>query len=207
MKATANWIKEHDDRWSFIVLYIGGAVALSIWLNLFWVIMLMLVHFVLEIARGLLLQVRRPLMHALWEVKLDIALVLFALVVALYSEHVMAMLGLGQAARAGQAARGLQLATRFAIIERALRIIVLTMDDFARLVQASLKLRNRRNAAPAGGEAQLAAAVGPAAAAGDMLSLAFGAACLALILLLPSLIGTPADELTVQILHEISPFR
>lgn len=204
------WIKEHDDRWSFIILYIGGAVALSIWLNLFWVIVLMLAHFVLEIVRGHLLQARRPLLHALWEVKLDIALILFALVVALYSEHILALLGLGHAARAGQAARGLQFAARFAVIERALRIIVLTMDDFARLVQAVLKFRSRNKQAEpslAGHEAHTLSGATAAYQTGDVLSLAFGALCLTLIVLLPTLIGTPVDELAGQILHEISPYR
>jgi len=147
MTAAAQWIREHDDRLSFVVLYISGAIILSIVLNLFWVMMLMLGHFILEIFRGYLIKTERPFTHALWEVKLDIGLVLFALVVALYAEHVLALLGLGQAARVGQAARGLEVAARFGIVERALRIFVLTIDDLARLVQAGFKFR-RRGAEP-----------------------------------------------------------
>lgn len=209
MAAVRQWIEDHDDRLSFVILYIGGAVALSILLNLFSVIVLMLAHFALEIVRGHLLGAKRPLAHALWEVKLDIALVLFALVVALYADHVLALLGLGQAARAGQAARGLQAAARFGIIERTLRIVVLTADDAFRLVQAALKLRSRSaaTAAPAPLATAPATSGGTGLGTGDIVSLAFGAVCLALILLAPDIIGTTPDAVASQVLHEVSPGR
>jgi hypothetical protein len=209
MAAVRQWIEDHDDRLSFVILYIGGAVALSILLNLFWVIVLMLAHFALEIVRGHLLGAKRPLAHALWEVKLDIALVLFALVVALYADHVLALLGLGQAARAGQATRGLQAAARFGIIERTLRIVVLTADDAFRLVQAALKLRSRSaaTAAPAPLATAPATSGGTGLGTGDIVSLAFGAVCLALILLAPDIIGTTPDAVASQVLHEVSPGR
>lgn len=211
MTRALEWIREHDDRLSFVVLYIGGAIALSIWLNLFWVIMLMLGHFALEIVRGYLLDARRPLAHALWEVKLDIALVLFALVVALYSEFVLGILGLGQAARAGQAARGLQAAARFGVIERTLRIVVLTSDDVLRLVQAAFRLRGKSAAAkPAPAAVEVAAMVPdeePAIGAGDIASLAFGALCLLLLLLAPQITDAAPDAVATQLLYEISPDR
>jgi hypothetical protein len=209
MTAALHWVREHDDRLSFVVLYVGGAIVLSVFLNLFWVAMLMLGHFGLEIFRGHLLRAERPVLHALWEVKLDIALLLFALVVALYADHVLALLGLGQAARAGQAARGLQVAAKFGIVERALRILVLTMDDIARLVQAVIKLQ-RKDAEPAGAPAR-AGAHGPAEPSapgtGDVLSLAFAGLCLMLIVLVPPLTGAPAADVGAHILHELSPYR
>jgi len=212
MTAAAQWIKEHDDRWSFMLVYIGGAIVLSIVLNLFWVMMLMLGHFVLEVFRGYLLKAERPFVHALWEVKLDIGLVLFALVVALYAEHVLALLGLGQAARAGQAIRGLEVAARFGIVERALRIFVLTIDDLARLVQVAVKFHSRKaEPAPvaASNDAQSVVESAPWASPGpgDVLSLSFVALCLFLIALTPSLTGTPAAHVTMQIFHEVSPHR
>lgn len=210
MTQALDWIREHDDRLSFVILYIGGAILLSIWLNLFWVAMLMLGHFALEIVRGHLLNARRPVAHALWEVKLDIALLLFALVVALYADLVLGLLGLGQAARAGQAARGLQAAARFGVIERALRIVVLTSDDVLRLAQAAFRLRGKS----ASGSTALAAVDAPAPApgesavgAGDMVSLAFGAVCLLLILLAPQITGATPETVASQLLHEISPGR
>lgn len=212
MTAAAQWIREHDDRLSFVVLYISGAIVLSIVLNLFWVMMLMFGHFILEIFRGYLLKVKRPFVHALWEVKLDIGLVLFALVVALYAEHVLALLGLGQAARAGQAVRGVQAAARFGIVERALRIFVLTMDDLARLVQAAFKF-GRRSTEPATAQPSRHAHsdVDPelksSPGIGDMLSLSFAALCLILIVFTPSMTGTPATDVAPNILQELSPLR
>ncbi|WP_072394081.1 hypothetical protein [Hyphomicrobium sp. CS1GBMeth3] len=210
MAQALQWIRDHDDRLSFVVLYIGGAIALSVWLNLFWVIMLMLGHFALEIARGYLLDAKRPLTRALWEVKLDIALVLFALVVALYSELVLGLLGLGQAARAGQAVRGLQAATRFGVIERALRIVVLTADDALRLVQAAMKFRNRSAEQATPTSAPIAAPqddTDDSIGAGDIASLAFGALCLLLILLAPQFTESTPDDIANQLLQEISPHR
>lgn len=211
MTTALHWVRDHDDRLSFVLLYIGGAIALSVWLNLFWVAMLMLGHFALEIFRGHLLKAERPLFHALWEVKLDIGLLLFALVVALYADHVLALLGLGQAARAGQAARGLQAVAKFGIVERALRILVLTMDDIARLVQAVIKFRKKDE------EPQIAAASfdlpsdasGSTAALGttDVLSLIFAGVCLLFILLSPSLTGAATAEVGSRLVTELSPFR
>ncbi|MGF1650001.1 MAG: hypothetical protein ACFCUN_06090 [Hyphomicrobiaceae bacterium] len=210
MRSALEWIREHDDRLSFVILYVGGAIILSIWLNLFWVAMLMVLHFTIEIARGLILDRRNAVLHAIWEVKLDVALILFALTVALYAEHIFALLGLSQAARAGQAAKGVQFATRFAIIERAFRVFLMTIDDIARLVQVALKLRKQSSTTqPAKGVEQAAPPM-PADAAeqittGDILILAFGAACVALILLMPMLTGVSFSEVIDQIARELSP--
>jgi hypothetical protein len=209
MTAAMHWVRDHDDRLSFVLFYIGGAIILSVWLNLFWVAMLMLAHFGLEILRGHLLKAERPLMHALWEVKLDVGLLLFALVVAIYSEHVLALLGLGQAARAGQAARGLQVAAKFGIVERALRILVLTMDDIARLVQAVIKFRNK-SGQPATARLQAEApdrSEASSPAWGDIFSLGFAFACLLLILLTPSLTGASTADVGAHLLQELSPSR
>lgn len=212
MTAAAQWIREHDDRLSFVVLYISGAILLSIVLNLFWVMMLMLAHFVLEIVRGYLLKVRQPFFHAVWEVKLDIGLVLFALVVALYAEHVLALLGLGQVARAGQAVRGLEVAARFGVVERALRVVALTIDDFARLAQAAVKFGTRKNepaTAPPSAHVLCDVDPGPKSSTGigDVLSLSFVVLCLILIAVTPSLTGKPTADVTVQIVQELSPYR
>lgn len=213
MTAALHWVRDHDDRLSFVVLYIGSAIGLSILLNLFWVAMLMLGHFVLEIVRSGLLNAKRPILRAVWEVKLDIGLLLFALVVALYSEHVLALLGLGQAARAGQAARGLQVVAKFGIVERALRILVLTMDDLARLVQAVIKFRKRGAEATAAGAPMSAGAPAQAPAqeagigTGDVASLLFAGLCVMLIAAAPSLTGAAPADVGSRLLTELSPYR
>jgi hypothetical protein len=206
MTAAFHWVRDHDDRLSFVLLYIEGAIALSVWLNLFSVAMLMLGHFGLEVFRARLLKMERPVLQALWEVKLDIGLLLFALVVALYADQVLAVLGLGQAARAGQAARGLQVVAKFGIVERALRILVLTMDDIARLVQAIVKFRNK------GVDSEpMPAPTSPPPEApnsvADVMSLAFTGACLLLIVFTPTLTGAAPAEVATQLLLELSPYR
>lgn len=140
-----SWIDEHDERWSFILFYVGAAILLSIYATLFWVTLLMLCHYGLEIWRHYVIKAAHPILHALWEVKLDVALILFAFVITLYSDMVMAALGIGQAARAGQAVRGAQMLTRFAVIERALRIFFLTVDDITRVLLIGWRVIRGKN--------------------------------------------------------------
>lgn len=128
-----DWIYHHDDRWSFIVLYVGGAIVLSNIASLFWVAALMVAHFALEYVRNSMLRTPMPIAHSLWEIKLDFGLVLFALVIVLYVDVVFAALGIGQAARAAQAVKGAQMATRFSVIQRSLRVFFLVLDDFAKV--------------------------------------------------------------------------
>lgn len=136
------WIADHDDRWSFILAYVGGAVLLSVFTHLFWVAMLMLAHLLLEIWRHVTMGSKHPLWESLWHVKLDIALLLFALVVSLYADTVMAAIGLGQAAR------GAQIISRFVIIKRSIHIFFLTVDDMVRVSRLGLKILKGRGKGP-----------------------------------------------------------
>lgn len=90
---------------------------------------------------------------------------------------------------------------RVGVIERVLRIVVLTSDDVLRLVQAAVRLRGK-SAAPAPPPEE-ETAVG----AGDIASLAFGALCLLLIVLAPQITGATPDAVAAQLLHEITPVR
>lgn len=212
--AFKNWLHEHDDRWSFIVLYVGGAILLSVYAGLFWVGMLMLLHFLLELLRHSLAGIDKPFAHALWEVKLDIGLFLFALVIVLYSDSVLAALGLGHAARATQAMRGAQMATRFGIIQRSLRVFFMIVDDLTKFMLAVVKgITRSKN----GGALPLSAAVrevvtedesGPPwrrIGRGDYFSFAFMGGCLAFLLLAPLLTGTAAVDCLAEILAELTP--
>ncbi len=218
MESVRNWIREHDDRWSFVFLYVGGAVALSIFMNLFWVMMLMAGNFLLKIYRNYLVGKPAILLTSLWQVKLDIALILFAFVIGVYSEHVFAALGLSQAARAGQAVRGLQMATRFGIIERGMKVFLMTVDDQARIVNAIVKARKKKQA---GGEACIEAAAIPEPqpesgepdypwrarwGKGDIFTFTFGGTCATLLLLAPSLTGRETGAVIQALLAQISPF-
>ena len=212
METLKEWIKEHDDRWSFVILYVGGAVCLSVFLNLFWVVMLMTGNFFLKLYRNYLLAFEKPLLTSLWQVKLDIALVIFALMIGIYAEHVFAALGLSQAARAGQAVRGLQMATRFGLIERGLKVFLMTIDDQARLVNAVVKARKKKK-----GQIVVPEAALPEAddgynglpwkqwSKGDVFSFAFGGICLALICGAPLLIDHSYDEIFGNIVRQLHP--
>lgn len=212
MNALKDWIKDHDDRWSFVFLYVGGAVALSVFMNLFWVAMLMAGNFCLKSYRNYLVAKPRPLLTSLWQVKLDIGLVFFALVIGLYADHIFAALGLSQAARAGQAVRGLQMVTRFGVIERGLKVFFLTIDDQARLVNAVVKARKKKRQTVAipdeaipEPEAHEPAYPWKYWGKGDIFSVGFGLVCLSLIFAAPLMLGLAPGEVAGHILRQLTP--
>jgi hypothetical protein len=141
-----DFIAHHDDRWLFVAVYIGLAVVLSIALGLFWLVAVAGLHFALEVMRQAQHRSGTPdiVSHALWEIKLDIALVLLALAMALYMEVVLGILGLQSAARAGAASRAGMRLTRLAAWERNIRAIVLLADDVARVIQIGVTRVLRR---------------------------------------------------------------
>lgn len=206
-----NWVANHDERWSFILLYVVGAVLLSVFASLFWVAMLALLHFGIEIWRHYIIEDEKPILLSLWQVKLDIALILFALVIGLYSEIVMGALGLGQAAR------GAQIVSRFAIIERGLRIFFLTVDDFTRISLILWRRVVKKQNGKTGKDMQRAVELleqeeeklhpvdESKLSKGDIFSLSFGALCLILLIISPYFTGDTALETVQAILAELSP--
>ncbi len=212
------WIRDHDDRWSFIAVYILGAMALSVFMNLFWVMMLALVHVTLKTIRNMIVDQPAPFLSALWQVKLDIALILFAVTISVYSHHLFAALGLGQAAR------GAAIATRFGIIERGLKVFFMTIDDQARLVGAALKLARRSRAVekenahlPDLPEVVAESGIDPEpythtlpwkkVGKGDYFAMGFALLCLTLLVSSPALLGIEPAAALQTILHEISPSK
>lgn len=221
-----NWVDEHDDRWSFIIFYVGLSVLLSIFMSLFWVALLMLAHLALETVRHIMLGMDRPFLRSLWRVKLDIALVFFALVIGLYADTIMAALGLGYTARAAQAARSSQLVTRFAVVQRGLRVVMMTMDDMTRLTGAVFRTLSGRRQTVAQAVTQAVAGSAqnapydhddPAILAtrgtppwqsperGDWFSLGFGALCLLLIFCAPLLTKRDYHETLHSITTQFTP--
>jgi hypothetical protein len=136
------WVVEHDDSWIFIVTYIGLAVILSVAIGLFWLVVVVAVHAVFEYVRQRHHDTRQPgvLLRAAWEVKLDVALVIFALALAVYMEKILGVVGLGGAARLG-----VQSGARVAGWARALRGILLSLDDAAQVARAAgARLKGKR---------------------------------------------------------------
>ncbi len=139
-----DWVREHDERWSFVVLYLGLAVGLSVFVSLFWLLVVAGLHFALECGRqahyrGSTLEIGA---HALWEIKLDVGLVLLALTLVLYIDVVLGLLGLQSAARAAAVTRaGARIGTRAAAWERNIRTFLLTVDEMARVAYAAFLFR------------------------------------------------------------------
>jgi hypothetical protein len=143
-----HFIAHHDESWLFVAIYIGLAVVLSILLSLFWLVAVAGLHFLLECAR------HAPhrdgpadtAAHALWEIKLDVTLVLIALALALYMDVVLGVLGLQSAARVTAASRIGMRAARFAAWQRVIRGAVLVADDV--FVVGARVLRRGQSAEP-----------------------------------------------------------
>lgn len=181
-------------------------------MNLFWVILLMTGNFCLKIYRNYLVAKPLPFLTSLWQVKLDIGLIFFALVIGLYADHIFAALGLSQAARAGQAVRGLQMVTRFGVIERGLKVFFMTIDDQARLVNAVVKARKRKrnlvaipDEAVPEPEAHEPAYPWKSWGKADVFSVAFAMTCLSLILASPLILGVSAGAIADSILAQLTP--
>lgn len=133
-----DWILNHDDSWIFTVLYIGSAVVLSIAISLFWLLAVLAAHFVLEWIRQRTCAPKGVLWRTAWHLKLDLALVLLALVLAVYMEMVLGVLGLGGAIRAAA-----QAGPKLAGWSRVLRGVLLSVDDMAQVARTAGRLTQK----------------------------------------------------------------
>ncbi len=132
-----SWILNHDETWTFTVFYIGLALVLSMFISLFWLAAVVAIHAAMEWYRQRAESRSRVMSRVFWEIKLDVALILFAMVVSVYMDFFLGIAGLGQAARLGARA-GARMGTRMAGWQRALRGALLSMDDAAQVVKALL---------------------------------------------------------------------
>ena len=151
MTTVSQWIQRHDESWLFVAIYIGFAVVLSVWLSLFWLVLMVGIHFLFEIIRHSRTHdgwVAR-LSVASWEIRLDVALVLLAFAVALYMDAIMGIVGLQSAGRAAVAtSTASRVGTRAVAWQRMVRAVVLGFDDVANAIRAVL-MRKGETAAPA----------------------------------------------------------
>jgi len=211
-----SWIRHHDERALFVLTYITLAVTLTIFISLFWLVAVVAVHALFEVIR----QSHRfdapsqYLAEALWEVKLDIALVIFALALALYMELILGVLGLQSAARAGAAAKA---GGRFLVWERTIRAVALTIDDVfnvGRFIKPIVRMFQRDGVHPDEAKQEvpkedpqpmITSWVQPYGW-GDKLSLGLGVACLALIVLSPFLTDHSPATVIAALVAEMHPF-
>lgn len=198
-----SWIHDHDDRWIWTAFYVGGAVVLSIWISLFWLVALVMLHGLMEWLRHRLVdrEVVGVAVRVCWELKLDIALVLFAFVVALYMDLVLGAAGLSGAARVGA-----QAASRAGAWARAIRGVLLTVDDAAQVARVLASRGKSKN------DGDVEAPIGywggwtQPWGIGGWVSVGLGVVSLALILLAPLLTGQPVGEVFWTILGELHPW-
>lgn len=196
------FVMEHEDRWTFIILYVGLAVVLSLVLSLFWLVVLLAIHIAFEfvtfgpVHRGL-----RLLGETLWAVKLDVALLLLAFSLALYLDHLFGLLGLRAVAQVGTAARaGTRVATKAAAWTRGIRSTVLVADDAVQVARAAGK---RGEAEPEGG------ARPPWRQhwhAGEWISVGLAFVSFLLVVLSPVLTDHTVMSAKDALLHELQPF-
>jgi hypothetical protein len=214
MSSILAYIRDHDNRWSFIIAYIALAVVLAIVINLFYLTLVVAVHGLFEwIKESQEIEDRRArLAHVMWELKLDIGLILFALALEVYMEVLLGVVGLGMVARAG-----VQTSGRFAALQSALRGVLLSADDAAQVARMVVK---RRGAGADGGDDEAASdedakllprgRLGPWAGPyglGDKISLAFGATCIVSILVAPQLTHHDWSSMLAAIGAEMHPWR
>jgi len=212
------WVAEHDDSWLFTALYVGLALILSTVISLFWLVVVVAAHAVLEwFALGGRGVHDRRLGRVAWHLKLDVGLVLVALALGLYFEVLFGVAGLNAAARTGA-----QGAARFVAWQRTLRGVLLAADDAALVAKAVVARRTPGSAgSPAAATALEAAAPGTASAAtaaperlpwarpwslGDRLAVALTVVFAAVVLLAPALTDHTVVTAWATVVAELHPW-
>jgi hypothetical protein len=234
-RAVHTWIIQHDDKWLFVILYVGLAVVLSIWISLFWLVFVVGIHFAFEFIRQMHQQQKlaRAITEMLWEVKLDLALVIFALALSLYMEMVIEVVSVGLAARLAALSRtsrvasllqgGLRGGVRFAGWQQAFRGLLLSVDDLAQVARAfgrrKTEVSEDHKSMPAEEQPKVEEQLtlddlepskwgswGVQWGKGDWISVGMAVACLLLILASPWLTDHSVGSALLVLREELQPF-
>jgi hypothetical protein len=195
------WIINHDDKKLFVVAYISLAVILSIWLGLFWLCVVVGVHYLFEVF--IQLDQRQSLSQALavglWEIKLDIFLIIMALLVSIYIDVILGAAGLSAGARTAATA-----GARFAGWQRLIRVILLSVDDLAQAIRGFLP--KSKNKSPSD-EADTSSVAEPARllSKGDYASLTFGFICIFFLFAAPLFTEYTLGEVLAIVVNDLRP--
>lgn len=200
------WVHEHDDRRLFVLSYVTLAVTLSILISLFWLVVVVAIHAAMEWYRQSRLAAGGgsvPLLVA-WELKLDIALILLAAVMAVYMEFILGMAGLGGAARLG--AHGAQGAARAIGWTRGLRGVLMSLDDAAQLVR--MRGPSKSDPPPSTNPGSVTTNLRPwhSPGVGDRISIGLAAASAAALLASPLLSPLGTTEVISLLASEFHPW-
>ena len=223
------WILIHDDNLWFNVLYIGLALIMSIVLGLFWLVVVVAIHWCIELARQLLMgrKIFPGIFETFWELKLDISLIIFALWLGVYLDIIFGAAGLSAASRASAQAGGriARTGTSVAIWQRIIRSVLISLDDLGLAMKAIS--RNRRGGNdkhvqnPENAEVDTASMYNDNTlnkqgiektswsgnySKGDWFSLAFGGGFLILIALAPVFTEIDYGNIWLSIREDLKPF-
>ncbi len=225
----------HDESRAFNVLYIVLAVVLSVFVSLFWLVVIVDFHFVLELAR----QhshcpdcLRKAVGGSFWNLKLDMSFIAFSFAVSAYLGVLFGMAGLGGISRVGRVSQvGVRSGAGIGAYESAVRGIMLSVDDVARTTTTAIAKRNDKKSDNVpednGVEEEWATAFRAHVpeerlietetvvsdvdmpvkwTRNDYATIAFGGICVVLLFLTPVLIGLSYPELFQIIIQDLQPF-
>lgn len=164
-QSARHWVIQHDDSWLFIGAYVALAVVLSIY-SLFWLLVVVGVHFALELGRqAARFDTRREVVaEAVWEVKLDLGLTVLALALTLYLPVVFGVLGLSsaraaagtraaasakRATKGAHAVRGAKSASK---LEKVVRAVLMNVDEAVLLLRGFVGGKAAKETTEATGE-------------------------------------------------------
>jgi hypothetical protein len=218
------WIQTHDESWLFVAMYIGFAVVLSVWLSLFWLVAMVVIHFLLEVIRQSRVYEGWAAVASMasWEIRVDIALLLLAFAVSLYMDLIMAVLGLQSLGRAAVATS--RVGARAVAWQRAVRAVVLGFDDVINGVRAIFLKKGSSGAEEPevaegdSGETSPGPSSGPSAPQPplpgwgqrwgfwDRFTMFLATGCLAAMILAPPLSESTYRDAARTLLEELRPF-
>lgn len=211
--ALASWVREHDESWLFVGSYLILAILLSLLISFFWLAVIVGVHFAFELVRQSARFTSRKdvAVEALWEVKLDIVLVVLAVVIGVYMDFVLGVLGLRSVGQLGTAVRA---GSRVPALQSAIRGILLSVDEALQVARSLIARRKRgspRTEATATPEERRTHASGELSIRkpwnmGDWFTLALLAACLLLLVLAPNFTGREWPDVLAIMGHEMHPW-
>lgn len=126
------WLLDHDNRSTFTILYITLALVLSMAISMFWLAAVIAAHGLIEywsLGKRGVREHRAGL--TVWHIKLDIMLLLAALWLGLYIDLLFGVAGLSATARTGA-----QVSARVLAWQRAIRGVLLSVDEAALAAKA-----------------------------------------------------------------------
>lgn len=198
------WTIDHDDRRSFVWPYFCISIVAGCFLSLFWLALLMAVHFGMEFYRQRTMGGSRVFFRAAWEVKLDFALLLISVAISVYMDAAFGVLGIGRAsatvARAG---------ARVALIQKIIRPVLLSLDDVFRILGMLFTARGIGRSLEHADAVVVESEEAPWAGTwswGDRISIGIGVLSLVLLALSPAASGHDADAVLRIVVDEFRPF-